>query len=68
MQRARQCTGIQRWGERERDWKGRGQENSSEIFVVGHSFKSLIKENNFAVWRNEEGGGGEAEMAERLFF
>ncbi len=51
-------------GEKEKEiGKGGYRKNSSEIFVVDHSFKSLIKENNFAVWRNEggrgrEGGGG----------
>ncbi len=49
--------------------KGGDRKNSSEMFVVGHSFKSLIKENNFAVWRNEEGerreGGGNGRA---LFF
>lgn len=48
--------GDSKMGEKEKEiGKGGDRKNGSEMFVVGCSFKSLIKENNFAVWRNEEG-------------
>lgn len=56
-------------GEKEKEiGKGGDRKNSSEIFVVSHSFKSLIKENNFAVWRNEEGGRRERGGNGRALF
>lgn len=44
------------------DLKGRGQEKQHRD-VCGGPFikKRLIKENNFAVWRNGEGGKREGE-------